>query len=116
MQNTLALIIDSYTKTQSVEKEVESKIPEYIRTLFEHYCSHNTKPRFDGIDQIQQKMVIKLQQHIFIVVMRKNETIPQKKDGRQKISHKKVLILFPNALTYMNDKGEQVSMNRPPTA
>ena len=105
VQQTLVLIISDYINARSnVEAESTSKIPKYIRTLFEHYCSTNIKPRFDGIDQIQDTMIVALQEHIFIDVTSEPTSVAgmkmennTMKNGGQKISHKKVKLLFPNA-------------------
>lgn len=110
VQKTLALIINSCIRAQSTDSG--SRVPEYIRTLFQHYCSNQREPSFNEIDQIQHKMTVKLQKHLFIKIIRKNEGISPNVDGEQRISHEKVFLLFPKAVTYINDQGEQVLMTQ----
>ena len=109
-------------------------VPDYIKNLFRHYCSKNDTPRFNGIHLIQEKMTVKLQRHIFIEIIKpKKEKDPNTEsteiahdsgrvdheeelkstaealnDGQQRISHEKVLLLFPNSPVYLNDQNQQV--------
>lgn len=114
MQRTLALIISDYLAQSS---ESTTKVPDYIRSLFRHYCLNTVKPRFDGIDQIQHKMVLELQEHIFINIIPPNgvttdenakENMPEAQDSdtKQNVSDEKVLKLFPNATKCLNGKTE----------
>ena len=123
VQKTLALIIRDYIDAKSnVEAVLTSKIPKYIRTLFEHYCSKNIKPRFEGIDKIQAKMAVELQKYIFIDIIgpeRRTLTTAMELSGmimldsydtEQQISHEKVLLLFPNATMYINNQSQQIAV------
>ena len=125
VQKTLALIISDYIDARSkVAEEFTSKIPKYIRTLFEHYCSKNIKPRFDGIDQIQYKMVAELQSHFFVDTISQERAVDsiladaafidaEGSDLVQEIYiilHERVQLLFPNAKKYINEKGQHISI------
>lgn len=134
VQKTLALIIEDYIEAQSTTNEERtSKVPAYIRTLFHHYCTRKDEPRFDGLNEIQTSMSIKLQEHLFENTIdpeklkrrdtkkanspmarrdtkRANSPTAQKKKAKQQISHQKVQLLFPNATMYINDKGEQTNI------
>lgn len=111
VQKTLAVIISDHKMALSAtNNEDSSKIPEYIRILFRHYCSKNDIPHFGGIEQIQHKMAVKLQKHIFIEIIdaKKEENTPIiAGDGKSKISEEKVRLLFPDALMYIDDQNEQ---------
>lgn len=110
MQRTLAVIIGDFVETlSSTDNERISPVPDYIRTLFHHYCWNKEKPRFEGIDQIQHKMVSKLQELLFIEVIDIEKVKRRDSKKEQKISHQKVQLLFPNLVMYINDQGEQVS-------
>ena len=117
VQKTLALIISDYIEAKSkVGMELTSKIPKYIRALFEHYCSKNIKPDFTGIDQIQAKMAVKLQRYIFIDIIGPElggMIILDNYYTEQQISHEKVLVLFPNAMMYINDQSQQIAVIKP---
>merc|ERR1719300_661673 len=57
VQRVLAHIISDYIVTLSGTDDTNSsnKINEYVRALFTNYCFKKQIPRFNGIDQIQQK-------------------------------------------------------------
>lgn len=120
VQKTLALIIGDYIEAKSkIGADFTSKIPKYIRNLFDHYCSEKEKPQFNGIDQIQEDMVVELKRHIFIsernivaANMADNMLISLGCDRKQKVSHEKVKLLFPNAEMYVNDQAQNISLNR----
>ena len=68
-------------------------------------------------------MAVELQEHIFMDVvnfsrnivavnMTKNMLITIRCDRTQKISHKKVMLLFPNATMYVNDQAQNISIRR----
>ena len=117
ISETIVFLISDYIGAPPlVDTVTKSKVPEYIESLFCHYCSRNIKPRFDGIDQIQQKMVMELQQHIFVEIVdprriyakdMENMPVFRGDDVKQKVSHEKVQRLFPNAAWYINEKSEQ---------
>merc|ERR1712154_139594 len=114
VQKTLALIISDYIDARSkVEAEFTSTIPKYIRTLFEHYCSKNIKPDFNGIDQIREKMAVKLQSHFFVDTISQERVVDSILDGlyverseeqSYVISREKVSLLFPHATMYINEQ------------
>lgn len=123
VQKTLALIISDYIEAKSEKgDEFTSEIPDYIGTLFDHYCSKNEKPRFDGIDQIQGEMVVQLQNHIFTQVIESQSQIVAMNMGEnalfytnidgldQKVSNEKVKLLFPNAPMYINDQHQAIDL------
>lgn len=121
--------MESKSKSSKIGVEFTSKIPKYIRTSFNHYCSKNVKPRFDRIDEIQATMAVKLQEHIFVdVTDMAKKTIPMNMAEtmgmvildsydvihvNQQISHEKVLLLFPNAKMYINDQSQEICALNP---
>ena len=130
VQETLSVIISDYIAALLGTKHGE--IPEYIRSLFRHYCLKNDTPLFNGIHLIQEKTTVKLQRHIFIEIIKPKkgkdhateialeefvfvdeEQEDEKSaevvnDGKQRISHEKVHLLFPNAVMYLNDQNQEV--------
>lgn len=118
VQRTLSSIIHNHTKAKTGNKEKSGdRIPKYIQNLFDHYCSRCMKPQFQGIDQLQHKLFVPLQRQIFVDPKsgtgddNEEETpVLQREDTSRKVSHEKVKLLFPNAMQYINEKGEQISM------
>merc|ERR1712154_52744 len=104
IQNTLAKIMDD-------DDEQNNDVPEYIRVLFRNYCIKHEKPLFYDLDRIQWKMTAALQQHLFDDVIH-SQPEPNKNDDarKQKISHEKIKLLFPNATHYKNERKELISM------
>lgn len=134
VQKTLALIISDCIEAESnLPAKFRSKIPNYIRTLYDQYRLKTIKPRFDGIDQIQHGMAVELQEHIFVdaVDMAKRKLAismelsmaldleamglanTESLNVEQQISHEKVLLLFPNAQMYINDQLQQINVIEP---
>ena len=108
IQEKLALIIGECIRSRSKMAADQSfSIPNYIRTLFDHYCSKMTEPHFDGIDQIQDTMIAELQEHIFIDNNEEQKTA-ENYDNIQKVSHQKVKLLFPTAKMYINDQKQKL--------
>ena len=120
VQRTLASIISDYIDARSkVGTQFTSKIPKYIRTLFEHYCSKNIKPDFNGIDHIREKMALKLQSHFFVDTVSQQRVVDSILNGlyvegseeqTYVISREKVVLLFPNATMYINDQAKEIEM------
>lgn len=104
VQQTLVEIIGRH-----IVPDLDNGTPHYIQRLFKHYCGKQGLPRFNGIDKIQHKMIPKLQQYFFdrIVVA---EEMPQN-DKKQKVSGKKVNIMFPTATRYVNEHGDVMLMD-----
>ena len=125
VQGKLALIIGDYIATQPTNgAEFTSDIPNYIRTLFNHYCSTTLKPQFNGINVIQETMIIELQEYIFERgdSLKKNvignelddddTQLASDSHDRPKISDEKVKVIFAKAVMYVNDQGNEITINR----